>query len=361
MTVLLEVRGLSKTYSSSGGLFARERLARVVKDVSFTLDRGQTFALVGESGSGKTTIGRMLLRLIEPDAGAVVFDGIDLVALPPTELRAMRRRIQIIFQDPVGSLDPRVRIGEAIAQPIRLHRLRPPQAVGARVAELMSLVGLDPAQAGRFAHEFSGGQRQRIAIARALAVEPELIVCDEPVSALDLSIQAQVVNLLADLRDRLGLAYVFISHDMAVVRHLATTVGVLYAGRLVEVGPAETIFSDPRHPYTRMLLAATPSPVPGSRTRTAAIEGEPPSPFNEPSGCPFSSRCPHRQRDCDAAVPPLRPLAGPHPAQRRVACLHAQTLPPFAALGDSESLMSDRYRRRLTLLRDARLARTANG
>ena len=225
----------------------------------------------------------------------------------------------------------------------------------------MSLVGLDPAQAGRFAHEFSGGQRQRIAIARALAVEPDLIVCDEPVSALDLSIQAQVVNLLADLRDRLGLAYVFISHDMAVVRHLATDVGVLYAGRLVEVGPAETVFSEPRHPYTRMLLAATPSPVPGSRTRATAIDGEPPSPFNEPSGCPFSSRCPHRQRDCDSAVPALRPMAGPGPAQHRVACLHAETLPPFAALDDSESLMSDRYRRRLTLLRDARLTETANG
>ena len=361
MSVLLEVRGLSKAYSSSGGLFARTRTARVAKEVGFTLDRGQTFALVGESGSGKTTIGRMLLRLIEPDAGAVVFDGTDLVGLPPAGLRAMRRRIQIIFQDPVGSLDPRVRIGDAIAQPIRLHRLRPAAAVGARVAELMSLVGLDPAQAGRFAHEFSGGQRQRIAIARALAVEPDLIVCDEPVSALDLSIQAQVVNLLADLRDRLGLAYVFISHDMAVVRHLANDVGVLYAGRLVEVGPAETVFSDPRHPYTRMLLAATPSPVPGSRTRVAAIDGEPPSPFSEPSGCPFSSRCPHRQPDCDAAVPPLRSLAGPDPSERRVACLHAQTLPPFAALGDSESLMSERYRRRLALLRDARLARTANG
>ena len=362
MSVLLDVHGLSKAYASSGGLFARARSAQVVKEVGFTLDRGQTFALVGESGSGKTTIGRMLLRLVEPDAGSIVFDGTDLVTLPPAALRDLRRRMQIIFQDPVGSLDPRVRIGEAIAQPIRLHRLRPADAVDARVAELMSLVGLDPAQAGRYPHEFSGGQRQRIAIARALAVEPDLIVCDEPVSALDLSIQAQVVNLLADLRDRLGLAYVFISHDMAVVRHLATTVGVLYAGRLVEVGPAETVFADPRHPYTRMLLAATPNPVPGSRppATTGAIEGEPPSPFDEPAGCPFSSRCPHRQPDCDAAVPPLRTVAGPDGSARQVACLHAQTLPPFVALRDSESLMSDRYRRRLALLRDARHAGAAD-
>jgi oligopeptide/dipeptide ABC transporter ATP-binding protein len=358
--ILLEVRGLSKTYSTSGGMFARARKAHVVHEVGFMLDRGQTFALVGESGSGKTTIGRMLLRLVEADAGSVVFDGTDLLALPSDELRAMRRRIQIIFQDPVGSLDPRVRIGEAIAQPIRLHRLRPAAEIGGRVAELMSLVGLDPAHASRFPHEFSGGQRQRIAIARAIAVEPELIVCDEPVSALDLSIQAQVVNLLADLRDRLGLAYVFISHDMAVVRHLATDIGVLYAGRLVEVGPAEKVFSDPRHPYTRMLLAATPSPVPGSRLRATPIEGEPPSPFDSPTGCPFASRCPYRQPDCDVQVPPLRSMVIDIGATRQVACRHAESLPPFVALSDSESLMSERYRRRLMLLRGARLAENLN-
>ena len=352
MSSLLEVRGLSKTYTSSGGWLAPARSARVVQDVDFTLQRGQTFALVGESGSGKTTIARLLLRLVEPDAGAVIFDGTDLVSLRPAALRALRRRIQIVFQDPVGSLDPRVRIGEAIAQPIRLHRLRSADTIGSRVAELMVLVGLDPAQASRFPHEFSGGQRQRIAIARALAVEPELIVCDEPVSALDLSIQAQVVNLLGELRDRLGLAYVFISHDMAVVRHLANTVGVLYAGRLVEIGPAQTIFSDPRHPYTRMLLAATPSPVPGVQSQSRAIEGEPPSPFNTASGCPFSSRCPHRQNDCDALLPTLRSLDD---GERRVACLHAQALTPFTPLQDSESLMSARYRERLRLLRQARL------
>ena len=358
MSPLLEVSGLSKTYASSAGIFARARQARVVDDVGFTLDRGQTFALVGESGSGKTTIGRMLLRLVEPDAGSVRFDGTELLTLAPAGLRALRRRIQIIFQDPVGSLDPRVRIGRAIAEPIRLHRLRPPDAIGQRVAELMTLVGLDPAQADRYPHEFSGGQRQRIAIARALAVEPELIVCDEPVSALDLSIQAQVVNLLADLRDRLGLAYVFISHDMAVVRHLATTVGVLYAGRLVEIGPAATVFADPRHPYTRMLLAATPSPVPGARPRATAIDGEPPSPFEEHRGCPFRSRCPHRQSDCDAVLPPLRPVDG---SARQAACLHAQTLPAVAALQDSESLMSERYRRRLALLRNARIEAAGHG
>lgn len=354
--MLLEVRGLSKTYSTSGGMFSRARKARVVQEVGFMLNRGQTFALVGESGSGKTTVGRMLLRLIEADAGSIVFDGIDLLSLPSAELRAMRRRIQIIFQDPIGSLDPRVRIGEAIAQPIRLHRLRPAVEIDGRVSELMSLVGLDSAHANRLPHEFSGGQRQRIAIARAIAVEPDLIVCDEPVSALDLSIQAQVVNLLADLRDRLGLAYVFISHDMAVVRHLATDVGVLYAGRLVEVGPAEKVFSDPRHPYTRMLLAAMPSAVPGARLRATLIEGELPSPFDAPKGCPFASRCPNRQRDCDEQVPPLRSMVVDIGTTRQVACLHAESLAPFVALCDSESLMSERYRRRLALLRAARLS-----
>ncbi|MEO7242534.1 MAG: oligopeptide/dipeptide ABC transporter ATP-binding protein [Variovorax sp.] len=357
MSAFLEVQGLSKTYSMTGGFMAARRQAHVVQDVSFTLARGQTFALVGESGSGKTTVGRMLLRLIEPDTGTVRFDGQELTALSKAALRAMRRRMQIIFQDPFGSLDPRVRIGAAIAEPIRLHRLRRPTEIGRRVAELMDLVGLDASQSSRFPHEFSGGQRQRIAIARALAVEPELIVCDEPVSALDLSIQAQIVNLLADLRDRLGLAYVFISHDMAVVRHLATTVGVLYAGRLVEVGPAEAVFADPRHPYTRMLLAATPSAVIGPRTQSLAADGEPPSPLEPVLGCAFRSRCPHRQPDCDQLVPPLRSLNSTH---RKVACLHAEALPPFVAIQDSERLMSDKYRQRLALLREARLGATGH-
>ncbi|WP_295843826.1 oligopeptide/dipeptide ABC transporter ATP-binding protein [Tardiphaga sp.] len=351
MSALLEVANLSKTFVSGGGLFSRAKSARVVTDVSFSLRRGDVFALVGESGSGKTTIGRMLLRLIEPDSGDITFDGIDLRSLAPAELRRLRRRIQIIFQDPFGSLDPRVRVGAAIAEPIRLHQLRPPNQVADRVAELLNLVGLDASHGNRFPHEFSGGQRQRVAIARALAVEPELIVCDEPVSALDLSIQAQVVNLLSELRARLGVSYVFISHDMAVVRHLATHVGVLYAGRLVETGPSETIFADPRHPYTRMLLAATPSPVPGAARSHEAITGEPPSPYAEWAQCRFASRCEHRIAACLAADPPLALVA---PAPRLSACLRADVLPDFSAFDDGESRMTAAYRLRLDLLRRAR-------
>lgn len=353
MNPLLTVENLTKTYASPGGMFGRGAEARVVSGVSFSLARGDTFALVGESGSGKTTIGRMLLRLVEPDAGIIRFDGIDLRALTPTGMRHMRRRIQIIFQDPYGSLDPRVRIGEAIAEPIRLHRLRSRDAVRERVIELLALVGLSESHADRFPHEFSGGQRQRIAIARALAVEPDLIVCDEPVSALDLSIQAQVLNLLAELRERLGVTYVFISHDMAVVRHLASHVGVLYAGRLVETGPAETIFGDPRHPYTRMLLAATPSPVPNASRERQVIAGEPPSPFAPLDHCRFASRCGHVIDACLAAEPPLTDVA---PAPRRAACLRSATLGPYKALADSEALMSEAYRHRLGLLRQARAA-----
>lgn len=353
---LLRVEGLTKTYASGGGLFKSSRTATVVEDVSFSIGRGETFGLVGESGSGKSTIGRMVLRLIEPDAGRITFDGIDLVAQGEASLRALRRRMQIIFQDPFSSLDPRVRVGEAIAAPIRLHRLRPPKAIPDRVVELLELVGLGAHQAGRFPHEFSGGQRQRVAIARALAVEPDLIVCDEPVSALDLSIQAQVVNLLGELRDRLGVSYLFISHDMAVVRHLASHVGVLYAGNLVETGPASEIFADPRHPYTRMLLAASPSPVPGAGHERRAITGEPPSPFDRPRGCRFASRCPHRIEACTVAPPPLDTWrAGEH----RAACLRAQELERLTLLADDEGRMSDAYRRRLALLREVRAGRPA--
>ncbi|WP_460451413.1 ABC transporter ATP-binding protein [Alsobacter sp. SYSU BS001988] len=348
---LLQVRGLSKSFHSGGGLLSRRRSAHVVHEVGFTLARGEVFGLVGESGSGKTTIGRMLLRLIEPDEGDIRFDGVDVRALAADELRRLRRRIQIIFQDPFASLDPRVRIGEAIAAPIRLHGLRPAAQVRDRVMELLDLVGLPPGHAGRFPHEFSGGQRQRVAIARALAVEPELIVCDEPVSALDLSVQAQVINLLSDLRTRLGVSYVFISHDMAVVRHLASHVGVLYAGRMVETGPAAAIFADPRHPYTRMLLAASPSPVPGARRQRAEIRGEPPSPFSAVPGCRFASRCPFVLDACRAAEPPLDAFRdGGHQA----ACIRAGELAPVRPLSDDESLMSPAYRLRMDLLRQAR-------
>ena len=348
---LLSVEGLSKTFEIGGGFLKPPKRARAVDGVSFGIERGGTFGLVGESGSGKTTVGRMLLRLIEPDEGRILFDGIDVRALASGELRALRRRVQIVFQDPFGSLDPRVRVGDAIAAPIRLHALRPAGRVRERVAELLDLVGLAPYHAGRYPHEFSGGQRQRVAIARALGVEPELIVLDEPVSALDVSIQAQVVNLLAELRSRLGVSYLFISHDMAVVRHLATNVGVMYAGRLVETAPAAALFADPRHPYTRMLLAASPSPVPRPRAERAGLAGEPPSPFGTEQGCPFASRCPHAIEPCRTARPPLDAYRA---EDHRAACIRAAELAPARPLSDDEALMSERYRHRMTLLREAR-------
>ncbi|MFY7961157.1 MAG: ABC transporter ATP-binding protein [Elsteraceae bacterium] len=351
---LLTVENLTKIYVSRGGFFGKARKARVVDDVSFTVGRGEVFGIVGESGSGKSTIGRLALRLIEADEGRIVFDGQDVRALDAGSLRKLRRRMQIIFQDPFSSLDPRARIGDALAEPIRLHRLRKGAEVGARVAELLTLVGLAPEAAGRYPHEFSGGQRQRIAIARALAVEPDLIICDEPVSALDLSIQAQVVNLLADLRARTGVSYLFISHDMAVVRHLATSVAVLYSGRIVEMGPAARIFADPRHPYTRMLLEASPIAVPREIAVRKPVTGEPPSPYDALPGCRFASRCPHAVDPCRDATPGLSIFDD---GGRQAACVRAADLPPATLASDDESLMSDAYRRRLTLLREAAVRR----
>ncbi len=348
---LLEVTGLTKIYPGSAGPFRRKKYATVVDDVTFRIERGDTFGLVGESGSGKSTIGRAVLRLIEADAGTVRFDGIDLGSLDTSALKHLRRRMQIIFQDPFSSLDPRVRIGRAIAEPVRLHGLRAGADLERRVDELLDLVGLGRHHRDRFPHEFSGGQRQRIVIARALAVEPELIVCDEPVSALDVSIQAQVLNLLGELRSRLGVSFLFISHDMAVVRHFASHVGVLYAGTLVETGPSQTIFAAPRHPYTRMLLAATPSVAGQRRTRAEDVTGEPPNPFGRREGCPFASRCSFATNRCRAEKPRLETFAdGPH----RAACWHADSLPAHAALIDDESLMSPAYQRRMALLRAAR-------
>lgn len=348
---ILEVTGLRKVYSASAGPFRGRTSATVVDDVSFRIEKGSTFGLVGESGSGKSTIGRAVLRLIEADAGRILFDGIDIRALDAPALKRLRRRMQIIFQDPFSSLDPRVRIGRAIAEPIRLHGLRSGDALDRRVDELLALVGLAPHHRDRFPHEFSGGQRQRIAIARVLAVEPDLIVCDEPVSALDVSIQAQVLNLLEELRRRLGVSFLFISHDMAVVRHFASHVGVLYAGTLVETGPAAEVFARPRHPYSRMLLAATPSLAGDRRVREEPVSGEPPSPFLRIAGCPFVSRCRHATERCGTEKPTLETFTdGPQQA----ACWNAAHLPEHDVMADDESLMSETYRRRMGLLRAAR-------
>jgi oligopeptide/dipeptide ABC transporter ATP-binding protein len=347
----LEVRNLCKTFTGKAGLLRPGPRARVVTDVSFRIGQGETFGLVGESGSGKSTIGRTILRLLEPDSGEILFDGQDISGLPAPDLRRLRRRMQIIFQDPFSSLDPRVRVGDVLAEPVRLHRLREGRAVDARVDELLRIVGLAPHHRARYPHEFSGGQRQRIAIARALAVEPELIVCDEAVSALDVSIQAQVLNLLTRLRADLGVSYLFISHDMSVVRHVSDQVGVLYAGRLVETGSVEAVFERPSHPYTRMLLAATPSL--GGRRRPKdgpGIKGSPPNPFEPIEGCAFASRCPYATETCRAALPSLDMFQeGDHNA----ACWHAETLPPWDAEG--EASMSEAFERRMALLRKARM------
>jgi oligopeptide/dipeptide ABC transporter ATP-binding protein len=349
---LLVVDTLCKTFTAGGSLFRKPKQNVAVEDVSFTVGRGETFALVGESGSGKSTVGRMINRLLDATSGKVIFDGIDVGALNPNELTSLRRDVQFIFQDPFASLDPRVKIGEAIAAPIRLHKLREGKAVGERVLELLDLVGLGPQHVNRFPHEFSGGQRQRVAIARALAVEPKLVICDEPVSALDLSVQAQVVNLLSDLQKRFGISYVFISHDMAVVRHMATHIGVLYAGRMVEMGSAEAVFSNPRHPYTRALLEASPSPVVSDEQhRRQPLAGEPPSPYSRPAGCGFASRCAFALDTCRQSQPAIDLF---QEQDHKAACFRANELPNFMPISDDISLMSERYQLRMRLLRERR-------
>ena len=305
---LLEVRGLKKHFPIRSGFFGRvSEHVRAVDGVTFWIHEGQTLGLVGESGSGKSTTGRAILRLLEPTEGTVRFDGRDVTAMERDELRELRREAQIIFQDPFASLNPRMTVGDAIREVLKVHGLATGDAADARVRELLELVGLRREHANRYPHEFSGGQRQRIGIARALSVEPRLIVCDEPVSALDVSVQAQVVNLLEELQNRLGLAYLFIAHDLSVVEHVSDWVAVMYLGRIVEIASAETLTADPKHPYTRSLLSAVPVPDPRRKRDRIVLPGDVPSPIDPPSGCPFHPRCPHPLKDeeCAKVVPPL--------------------------------------------------------
>ena len=321
-TPLVDVERLVKHYPGGGGFFTPSRPpVQAVDGVSFTIAAGETLGLVGESGSGKSTVGRAVLRLEPPTSGTVRFEGTDLASLDASTLRATRQRMQIVFQDPFGSLNPRRTIGESIAEGMVIHRLVPAAAMAARVAELLTEVGLDPSYAERYPHEFSGGQRQRIGIARALAVEPRFIVCDEPVSALDVSVQAQVINLLLDLRERRGLAYLFIAHDLAVVRQVAHRVAVMYLGTIVEIGPARAVIGAPRHPYTQALVSAVPEPDPTTGRRRIVLDGEPPSPSAPPPGCPFAPRCFHSRKDarCSAERPQLRVVG-----DREVACHYAE-------------------------------------
>jgi peptide/nickel transport system ATP-binding protein len=300
---MLAVRGLKKFFGAS------DRPVRAVDDVSFEIRTGEALGLVGESGSGKSTIGRSVLKLVDPTAGEIVFDGVDLAPLSARAMRPYRRHLQIIFQDPYASLNPRQRVGDTLGEALSTHGLHPRGARAARIAELLRLVGLAPEHAQRFPHEFSGGQRQRIGIARALAVEPRFIVADEPVSALDVSIQAQVINLLSELRERLGLTMLFISHDLDIVEYLCDRIVVLYLGKVMEIGPARTMCRTPLHPYTQALLAASPRPDPELRRERRLLQGDIPSPVDPPSGCVFRTRCPYAIADCAATVPALRQVA----------------------------------------------------
>lgn len=310
---LVKVRGLVKHFAVEGS----EDVVRAVDGVSFDIFRGETLGLVGESGCGKSTVGRCLLRLIEPTAGEVNFDGRDVLSLGKTELRALRREMQIVFQDPYASLNPRMKVGDIVGEPLVIHKIGTKRERRDRVAELLKRVGLDPDYRKRYAHEFSGGQRQRIGVARTLALNPKLIVADEPVSALDVSVQAQVVNLLQDLQKEFGLAYLFISHGLAVVEHISTRVAVMYLGRIVEVATAAELYATPLHPYTRALLSAIPVPDPRHKRERIVLQGDVPTPINPPSGCRFRTRCPIAIDDCARIDPELREVLPGH----EVACI----------------------------------------
>ena len=326
---LVEVENLKVYFPIRAGIFKTVAgTVKAVDDISFEVRRGETLGRVGESGCGKSTTGRAMIRLREPTEGSVKFDGVNLVKLKSGPLRRLRRRMQIIFQDPYGSLDPRMTVGSIISEPLDTHRLAKGAEKQARVAELLKMVGLDPSYVNRYPHEFSGGQRQRIGVARALAVEPEFIVCDEPISALDVSIQAQVLNLLTDLRERLGLTYLFIAHDLSVVKHISDRVAVMYLGKIVEIGPPDTIYAAPGHPYTRALLSAVPVPDPEMerKRRRVILTGDVPSPANPPSGCRFHTRCwlyekLGKPENCRTIDPPLREVGG---QDQKAACHYAE-------------------------------------
>lgn len=325
MTTLLQVDNLSKEFVAERTVFGRVvKTVRAVDDISLEIARGETLALVGESGCGKSTLGRLIMRLIDPSSGTITLTGQDITDLSERMLKPLRRRVQLVFQDPFASLNPRMTVGQTIAEPLMLHDIVPAARRMDRVRELLEAVGLSAQHINRYPHEFSGGQRQRIVIARALAAEPELIVCDEPVSALDVSIRSQVLNLLADLQKRFGFSYLFISHDLSVVRHIADRVAVMYLGRIVEIGQTDDVFGNPRHPYTRALISAIPLPNPAGREAARPLEGDLPSPLDPPSGCHFHTRCPHVQQICTTDRPALVSSHGEHPA----ACHFQDVLPP---------------------------------
>jgi oligopeptide transport system ATP-binding protein len=319
---ILEVTGLKKHFHIGGGFLSKSSALniRAVDDVTFSVRRGETFGLVGESGCGKTTLGQTIIRLYNPTEGRIVFNGADISTMGPNELRKHRRGMQMIFQDPSASLDPRMTVGSIISEPLNIFGVGTRDERKERVRELLRVVGLNSYFVNRYPHEFSGGQRQRIGIARSIALNPELVICDEPVSALDVSIQAQVLNLLRKLQDDLNLTYLFIAHNLAVVAHISDRVGVMYLGKMVEIGEARAITENPKHPYTQALISAIPLPIPGKRRDRIILEGDVPSPAHPPSGCRFHPRCPIARPDCSEVEPQLRELGPDH----WVACHYAQ-------------------------------------
>ncbi|WP_195283517.1 ABC transporter ATP-binding protein [Harryflintia acetispora] len=314
---ILKVEHLKKYFVAGGGfLGGNQRVIKAVDDVSFTLLPGETLGLVGESGCGKSTTGRTVLRLYEPTDGRIIFEGADITNLSGRELLPYRRKMQMIFQDPYASLDSRMTVGDIVSEPLDIHHLASGKEREEQVRSLLERVGLKPEYASRYPHEFSGGQRQRIGIARALAVRPRFIVCDEPISALDVSIQAQVVNMLEDLQEEFALTYLFIAHDLSMVKHISTRIGVMYLGKLVELGQSDQLYHDPQHPYTKALLSAIPVPNPKAKKERIVLQGDVPSPLNPPSGCPFRTRCPHAMTVCAEVEPRLQNISD----ERQVAC-----------------------------------------